>query len=288
MLKPEADPPSACAFDCRSSGLALFACLALLLVLSIAGTSAVRTAMLEARMVRNAEDALLALQAAEVALGEGEAYLSGSGEQAAPFAGGAGLFSDAGAAGLWTVSPSGQTERWAQSTIWAPRSTRSRVANTALAWVVRQPRYIVEWLATLDTAGDSLLEESIGEAVGGGNASGNNLLAGESAGGVPLTETSADDVLPAEGRERLEIFRITALGVGRTELARAMVQSTYGILIRDEGDCSYPPPGPTIYPDGNGRSVLYAKGADCRHSVVASGAAEVGRLSWREIQEPGF
>ena len=59
-------------------GVALFVCLAMLLVLGIAGTSAVRTTILEERMVRNAGDGLVAFHAAEAALREGEAFLAGS------------------------------------------------------------------------------------------------------------------------------------------------------------------------------------------------------------------
>ncbi len=233
-------------------GVALFACLALLLLLTIAATSAVRTTMLETRMVRNAEDALLAFQAAEAALREGEAHVSDG-------IGDAGVFTDAGLAGLWTVAPLGQAERWSLAEIWAVGSRRSRVAETRLESVAWQPRYIVEWLATLESTTEP-----------------------------PPSEGSIDEEPAETTRERIEVFRITAHGVGRTEAAHAMVQSTYGILIRDEGECSGVYPETPHAPNRDGMSVFYSGDADCRSSLVKTPAsdADVGRLSWREIALP--
>ena len=212
-------------------------------------------------MVRNAEDALLSLQAAEAALGEGEAYVSGGTGSSVPFAGEAGVFSDAGLQGLWTVAPPSQIERWAQSAIWATSSGGSRAANASLESAARAPRYIVEWLATLQTA---LSQNPVEEPVG---------------------EESGDEESAPKIRERVEIFRITAWGVGRTESARSMVQSTYGILIRDVGECPGRSNEPTVAVDHNVRTVLHLAGTDCRSSVVANpvGVDGVGRLSWREI-----
>ena len=174
----------------RQRGVALFVCLALLLVLGIAGASAVRTTILEERMARNAGDALVAFQAAEAALREGEAFLTGSVD-------GTGHFTDTGNAGLWTPAPAGEAERWTLSGVWDSGSGRSRSVSNRLELVAEQPRFIVEWLASPRTAASPhLIEEST-----------------------------------VRVEKRLEIFRVTGRGVGRTDNVRAMVQGTYGLLL---------------------------------------------------------
>lgn len=174
----------------RQHGVALFVCLALLLVLAIAGASGVRTTILEQRMARNLLDAGLAFQAAEAALREGEAFLSDSID-------GTGHFTDEGTDGLWTAAPPGEAERWAVHATWEPGSGKSRRAPLRMELVAAQPRYIIEWVATLtDTAAPHLIEDS-----------------------AHVEE------------ERVEVFRITARAVGRTSGARAMVQSTFGLAL---------------------------------------------------------
>ena len=174
----------------RQRGVALFVCLALLLVLSIGGASAVRTTILEARMARNAGDALAAFQAAEAALREGEALLVASIDSTA-------RFTETGQDGLWTPAPPDEAERWATAGVWGTGSGRSRVVSNSLDHVAVQPRFLIEWLASLPThPSPHLLEEST-----------------------------------AAVEERLEIFRVTGWGVGRTENASAMVQSTFALLL---------------------------------------------------------
>lgn len=174
----------------RQRGVALFVCLALLLVLGIAAASAVRMTILEERMVRNAGDALVAFQAAEAALREGEAFLIGSLDSTE-------RFTDGGNDGLWTPALPGETERWALAGVWDPAGGRSRAVTIPIEAVAAQPRFIVEWLASPEAASSPhLLEES------------------------SMVEEF-----------RLEIFRVTARGVGRTDAADALVQSTYGLLL---------------------------------------------------------
>ena len=171
-------------------GVALVVCLALLLVLGIAGASAVRTTILEERVVRNASDALVAFQAAEAALREGEAFLAGSIDSTEHF-------TDTGNDGLWTPAPPGERERWALAGVWAPAGSRSRKVTNPVEAVAAQPRFIVERLASLEIApSPHLVEES----------------------------TVASE-------QRLEIFRVTGRGVGRSGAASAMVQGTYGMLL---------------------------------------------------------
>ena len=174
----------------RQQGVALFICLALLLVLAIAGASGVRTAILEERMARNAVDALLASQAAEAALREAEEWLADS-------LGSTEHFTDGGDNGLWTAAAPGEVDRWATPGVWDPASGKSRGVATRIEIVAMQPRFIIEWLATL-----------------------------ESTGNPHLVEDTSDTV-----EERVAIFRITARGTGRTANARAMVQNTFGVRL---------------------------------------------------------
>ena len=173
----------------RQNGAALFVSLALLLALSIIGVSAVRSAILQERMTRNAWDGLLAFQAAEAALLEGERHLVEQVRSTEPF-------TDAGSAGLWTASAAGDAERWALPGVWDAHGGRSLALAQTLDGVARQPRFILEWLATARPSEQPhLLQES---TVGG---------------------------------EQVEIFRITALGFGATPNTRAMLQSTFGLAL---------------------------------------------------------
>ncbi len=174
----------------RQQGVALFVTLAMLLILGMAGASAIRTTILEERMARNAGDSRAAFQAAEAALRQGEAFLVESIDST-------GHFTEAGDGGLWTPAPSGAAERWALPGIWDAGSQRSREVPNRLERVALQPRYIVEWLADLPAdTNPHLIEES----------------------------TVAVE-------ERVEIFRVTARGVGRSANTEVMLQSTFGLLL---------------------------------------------------------
>ena len=141
-------------------------------------------------MARNASDALVAFQAAEAALREGEEFLAEALD-------GAERFTAGGNAGLWTPAAVGEPERWSLPGVWDSAGGGSRAVSNPLELVAAQPRYLVERLATLSTApSPHLLEESR---------------------------------VPEE--KSLAIFRVTARGVGRSENVRAMVQSTFGLLL---------------------------------------------------------
>ena len=106
-------------------------------------------------------------------------------------------FTDTGNDGLWTPAPPGERERWALAGVWEPAGSRSRKVTNPIEAVAAQPRFIVERLASLEIApSPHLVEES----------------------------TVASE-------QRLEIFRITGRGVGRSGAASAMVQGTYGMLL---------------------------------------------------------
>ncbi|MFW6092458.1 MAG: pilus assembly PilX family protein [Pseudomonadota bacterium] len=172
----------------RSRGMALFISLVLLLILTIIGVSAVQTTSLETRMARNEHDTLLAFQAAESALRDGEEFLESVVTTA--------IFTDDGSDGLWTIAELGQTERWRDPNVW--EGNTSVVAPTEVGVVAEQPRYLVEHVASV------LREENAYQL---------------------------NDPYGGSATDRVEIFRITARGVGGSENARVYLQTTYGRIL---------------------------------------------------------
>ena len=126
----------------KQAGVALFISLVMLLVLTIAGVSAVQTTSLEERMARNTHDRLIAFQAAESALREAEVFLLNNINSTA-------LFTDGGGNGMWTTAPFDTEERW-KGDIWDDGSAQSVEVTAAIIDVAQQPRFIVEWLATVE------------------------------------------------------------------------------------------------------------------------------------------
>jgi type IV pilus assembly protein PilX len=169
----------------KQRGIVLFISLVLLLVLTIISVSVVQTTSLEERMSRNSRDAALAFQSAESALRDGERFLE-TVVSLVPF-------DDVGTNGLWSKPVLGQQPRWEVSAIW--NDARSVVASNNIDGVARQPRYIVEHVATV------LLDENAYQ------------LQDPYAGGTS---------------DRVEVFRITAQGWGGTDTARVLLQTTYG------------------------------------------------------------
>ncbi len=174
----------------RQRGIALFISLVLLLVLTIAGVSAVQTTSLEERMARNTHDSLLAFQAAESALREAEAWILANVNSTAQF-------SDNGMDGLGTSAPYDEVDQRWEEDIWTEASQTSIQVDNDVNGVVLQPRFIVEWVATVQRDENP------------------NLL-GSSYGAV---------------FDRIEIFRITARGIGATANARVMLQGTFGMIF---------------------------------------------------------
>jgi type IV pilus assembly protein PilX len=173
----------------RAGGMALFISLILLLMLTIVGVSAVQTTTLEVRMARNEHDSMLAFQAAESALRDGEAVVAAL--EATD------NFVDAGVNGLWTAAAMGEPHRWTLDGVWAQRRNTSVAAPTAIGRVAGQPqpRFIIEYLTEVP-------RDAVAFASG--------------------------DPYESAAGERIEMFRITARGVGATEQSVVMLQSTYG------------------------------------------------------------
>ncbi len=170
-------------------GVALFISLVLLLVLTIIGVSAVQTTSLEERMARNTHDSVLAFEAAEVALRTGEAFLRDNVNSTA-------LFPAGGNNGLWKASDYGQPEHFEQAGIWTGANS-VQLPNNTINGVAEQPRYIIEWVASVQRTDNPYLQGSSYAAL----------------------------------FDRIEIFRITARGVGGTTNARVLLQSTFGLIF---------------------------------------------------------
>lgn len=172
----------------KQKGVALFVSLVLLLVLTIVGVSAVQTTSLEERMARNTHDNVLAFQAAESALREAEQWVAANVVSTASFVAG-------GDNGRYSAAVFDQEENWSNAATWA--GGNSRVATAAVQGVAEQPRYIIEWVATVQRDDN------------------------------PGMLTSSYATL----FDRIEIFRITARGVGGTANATVMLQSTFGMVF---------------------------------------------------------
>ena len=107
------------------------------------------------------------------------------------------VFTDAGNNGLWSMPELGDAARWEDPDIWTGGG--SVVTDTEVGDVVAaQPRYFIEHIASIER------EENAHQI---------------------------DDPYSMTATDRVEIFRITALGTGGTANARVMLQSTYGRVI---------------------------------------------------------
>ena len=168
-------------------GIALFVSLVLLLVLTIVGVSSVQSTSLEERMARNAHDSVLAFEAAEIALRQGEIYLLNNAPDADDF-------SDGGSGGLFTAAPFGVRARWENPNVWAGGT--SVEVPVSVDNVDSQPRYLIEFLATIDQTANQY-EVGLGYPV--------------------LNET-------------INIFRVTARGVGGSDTAQVLLQSSFGLV----------------------------------------------------------
>lgn len=175
----------------NQTGVVLFMSLVILLILTILGLSSVQTTSLQERMSRNARDSNLAFQAAESALRDGEDRLETL-TSLSEF--------DDGTTGHFYENDPGEVPNWkdAAEVDWSPSSdscTGCIPAETAIGGIATQPKYIVEHVKTVISDDDRLNLNNIGVDTGSG---------------------------------KTQVFRVTAFGVGGTDSARVMLQSTYG------------------------------------------------------------
>ncbi|WP_018954728.1 pilus assembly PilX family protein [Thioalkalivibrio sulfidiphilus] len=158
----------------NQQGSALAIALVFLLLLTLIGVTAMQTTTLQERMAGNVRDRSLAFQAAEAALREGEAFLS---QAALP------QFNNTGGL-LAPLNNPGMVTTW-EAHNWA---ANSRLYTGNLPGVAEQPRYVIEELPPVQTAGD----------------------------------TARFGALPEVG-----VYRVTARGVGGTADAVVILQTTF-------------------------------------------------------------
>lgn len=177
-------------------GAVLITGLIFLVVLTLLGTTALQSTILEEKMAGNLRDETLAFQAAEAALRSGEHFL----EQVTlpEFNGSGGLYHYACSEGL---NPDAEGEDEEESFSCPPtpdpvtemnwNADDSRETGVVIEGVVSQPRYFIEQLPSVPLMGDT----------GSAQLSGDSL--------------------------NVSIFRIVARGTGGTESATVLLQSTY-------------------------------------------------------------
>lgn len=105
-------------------------------------------------------------------------------------------FTVGGVGGLWTVADLGNPNRWENPAAWSGGG--SVVAPTAVANVADAPRYMIEHVATVVREENAYL---------------------------------INDPYAANVSDRIEMFRVTARGVGGSDNALVMLQSTYGRIL---------------------------------------------------------
>ena len=104
-------------------------------------------------------------------------------------------FTGAGTNGLWTVASFNENERWTDNTIWT--GALSVQPPVSVPDVAQQPRYIIEWLATVQRSENGAMLNSSYQSM----------------------------------FDRIEVFRVTARGVGGTANSQVLLQSTYGMIF---------------------------------------------------------
>ena len=96
---------------------------------------------------------------------------------------------------MWTAADFGEDDRWTDDAVWSSGQTVAVPVN--MPNVAAQPRYLIEWLATVQRSENSVMIQS----------SYSSLF------------------------DRIEVFRITARGVGGSANSEVFLQSTYGMVF---------------------------------------------------------
>ena len=131
----------------RQQGVVLATGLIFLVMMTLLGVTAMQTTLLEEKMAGNLRDEILAFQAAEAALREGEMFLQ---QIALPeFDGSNGLYDYA------------QVETQAPDPVtWSGWATSGRTMATIMSGVASQPRYIIEQLITVPAEKGGSVQQS--------------------------------------------------------------------------------------------------------------------------------
>ncbi len=172
----------------KQNGIVLIMVLSLLLALTILGVSSMSTSTLETKMANNFQDRSSAFQAAEAALREGERLIETQNYNGSEF-------SNLCTSGLCectkltTCDYNGDSTQtfWEQDTVWNTSTTHMTYQTVNLGLSL-PAKYIIEHM-----------------------------------GNVCPDSNSACTITPADPR----MFRITAIGYGKTATAKVMLQSTY-------------------------------------------------------------
>ena len=176
----------------KTQGSVLLVSLVLLLIMTIAGLTAIRMTSLEEKMSGNYLDQQMAFRAAEVALLEAENHIATTRFDLVDFNGSCNngyCFGGSDAIDVSTCN-SGDDTPWQTTTTWSD-SNLHRVATVVIDGISAQAKYIIEFRC---------------------------YIAKEDDGPIPDPTISGDWAL---------YFRITALASGGTEDARVMLQSSY-------------------------------------------------------------
>jgi type IV pilus assembly protein PilX len=179
----------------QQSGVVLIMTLVILLVVTLLGTSSIQMTGILEKMSRNATDSASAMGAAEAALRAAELVVEA---ETGPtgydqLAAGVPVADSAVDNGKYNIPANTITPRWRDAAMWqGSRSTPVAYSGSAAG---TQPRYFIERIKAVLSEEDRLNLDN----VGGGT-----------------------------GADRTYIFRITALGTGKTTAAQVYLQGTYG------------------------------------------------------------
>lgn len=178
----------------RSSqwGSVLLVSLVMLLVITVAGLTAVKMATLEEKMSGNYQDQQMAFYAAEAALKEAEYFIANNEPPLSAFnvsCDNGYCFSGSDMDDIGSCNP-GIAEPWQTGSVWSTGS-QHRVTTVSISGVSAQAKYIIEFRC---------------------------YFAREASGPLPD---------PADRGDWARFYRITALATGGSGDARVMLQSSY-------------------------------------------------------------
>jgi len=139
----------------HQQGVVLAISLIILLLMTIIGVSAMNTTSLQEKMTSNMKDYNVALQSAEAAIVEAEAYLDGI-ATLGDFNNTNGLYENAGEDPLW-----GNID-------WTSSAAYNAMDSTP-SWAKDTPKYVIEHFSTITSDEDTLNLTNIGEGTGGGD-----------------------------------------------------------------------------------------------------------------------
>ena len=173
-------------------GSVLLVSLVMLLVITVAGLTAVKMATLEEKMSGNYQDQQMAFYAAEAALKEAENFIASNDLVLSNFSVGCDdgyCFSGNDINDIGSCEP-GTSEPWLTGTVWSD-SNQHRVTTVFISGISAQAKYIIEFRC---------------------------YIAKEAPGPLPD---------PANRGDWAQFYRITALATGGSSDSRVMLQSSY-------------------------------------------------------------